>query len=171
MKARQIIYSSTIIVLGFFQSVPAFIMLTSTNILVILLGIIWGILLGIFWSSTIIKPFKYFRIMFKTITKELSKNEVIDLLRGMDAQEVEDNFSVRRVLIDTQACDVFGGDPEDSYPLIPGTYMAFYYKSLVGDPYPFFEKICANLIEDEEKSQLLMNEDGCILIFMLNKYE
>ncbi len=54
MKARQIIYSSTIIVLGFFQSVPAFIMLTSTNILVILLGIIWGILLGIFWSSTII---------------------------------------------------------------------------------------------------------------------
>ena len=26
--------------------------------------------------------------MFKTITKELSKNEVIDLLRGMDAQEV-----------------------------------------------------------------------------------
>lgn len=88
--------------------------------------------------------------MFKTITKELSKNEVIDLLRGMDAQEVEDNFSVRRVLIDTQACDVFGGDPEDSYPLIPGTYMAFYYKSLVGDPYPFFEKVCANLIEDGE---------------------
>ena len=109
--------------------------------------------------------------MFKTLTKELSKNEVIDLLRGMDAQEVEDNFSVRRVLIDTQACDVFGGDPEDSYPLIPGTYMAFYYKSLVGDPYPFFEKICANLIEDEDKCQMLMNEDGCILIFMLNKYE
>lgn len=109
--------------------------------------------------------------MFKTITKELSKNEVIDLLRGMDAQEVEDNFSVRRVLIDTQACDVFGGDSEDSYPLIPGTYMAFYYKSLSGNPYPFFEKICANLIEDEEKCQTLMNEDGCILIFMLNKYE
>ena len=109
--------------------------------------------------------------MFKTITKELSKNEVIDLLRGMDAQEVNDNFSVRRVMIDTQACDVFGGDPDDSYPLIPGTYMAFYYKSLAGSPYPFFEKICANLIEDEEKCQTLMNEDGCILIFMLNKYE
>lgn len=103
--------------------------------------------------------------MFKTITKELSKNEVIDLLRGMDAQEVEDNFSVRRVLIDTQACDVFGGDPEDSYPLIPGTYIAFYYyKSLAGDPYSFFEKVCANLIEDEEKCQTLMNEDGCIKI-------
>lgn len=54
MKARQIIYSSTIIVLGFIQSVPAFVMLASTNILIILLGIIWGILLGIFWSSTII---------------------------------------------------------------------------------------------------------------------
>lgn len=122
-------------------------------------------------GSTIIKPFKYFRIMFKTITKELSKNEIIDILRGMDAQEVEDNFSVRRVLIDTQACDVFGGDPEDSYPLIPGTYMALYYKSIIGDPYPFFEKVCANLIEDEDKCQMLMNEDGCILIFMLNKYE
>ena len=68
--------------------------------------------------------------MFKTLTKELSKNEVIDLLRGMDAQEVNDNFSVRRVLIDTQACDVFGGDPDDSYPLIPGTYMAFYLRVL-----------------------------------------
>ena len=109
--------------------------------------------------------------MFKTITKELSKNEVIDLLRGMDALEVEGNFSVRRVLVDTQACDVFGGYPEDSYPLIPGTYMAVYYKEFFGDPYPFFEKVCANLIEDEEKCQTLMNEDGCILIFMLNKYE
>ena len=52
MKARQIIYSSTIIVLGFIQCVPALIMLASTNIIVILLGIFWGILLGIFWGST-----------------------------------------------------------------------------------------------------------------------
>ena len=52
MTARQIIYSSTIIVLGFIQSVPAFVMLASTNIIVILLGIFWGIVLGIFWSST-----------------------------------------------------------------------------------------------------------------------
>lgn len=109
--------------------------------------------------------------MDRILKQDLSKNEIVDLLRGMDAEEVEGNFSVRRVLIDTQACDVFGGEPEDSYPLIPGTYMAFYYKSLVGSPYPFFEKVCANLIEDEEKCQTLMNEDGCILIFMLNKYE
>ena len=109
--------------------------------------------------------------MFKTITKELSKNEVIDILRGMDAQEIEGNFYVRRVLIDTQACDVFGGYPEDSYPLIPGTYMAVYYNDFLCDPYPFFDKVCANLIEDEEKCQTLMNEDGCIIIFMLNKYE
>lgn len=54
MKARQIIYSSTIIVLGFIQSVPALLCLASTNIAIILLGIFWGILLGIFWSSTII---------------------------------------------------------------------------------------------------------------------
>ena len=52
MKARQIIYASTIIVLGFIQSVPAFVMLASTNIIVILLGIFYGIVLGIFWSST-----------------------------------------------------------------------------------------------------------------------
>ena len=54
MTARQIIYSSTIIVLGFIQSFPALLCLASTNIAIILLGIFWGILLGIFWSSTII---------------------------------------------------------------------------------------------------------------------
>ena len=52
--------------------------------------------------------------MDRILKQDLSKNEVIDLLRGMDAQEVEGNFSVRRVLINTQACDVFGGEPEDS---------------------------------------------------------
>jgi hypothetical protein len=109
--------------------------------------------------------------MDRILKQDLSKNEVIDLLRGMDAQEVEGNFSVRRVLINTQACDVFGGEPEDSYPLIPGTYMALYYKSIVGDPYPLFERICENIINDENKSQTLLNGDGIILIFLLNKYE
>lgn len=109
--------------------------------------------------------------MDRILKQDLSKNEVIDLLRGMDAQEVEGNFSVRRVLINTQACDVFGGEPEDSYPLIPGTYMALYYKSIVGDPYPLFERICENIINDENKSQTLLYGDGIILIFLLNKYE
>lgn len=109
--------------------------------------------------------------MFKTITEELSKDEVINILRGMDAHELGDKFSVRRVLINTQACDVFGGEPEDSYPLIPGTYMALYYNSIAGDPYPFFERICENIINDENKSQTLLNGDGIILIFLLNKYE
>lgn len=109
--------------------------------------------------------------MDRILKQDLSKNEVIDLLRGMDAQEVEGNFSVRRVLINTQVCDVFGGEPEDSYPLIPGTYMALYYKSIVGDPYPLFERICENIINDENKSQTLLNGDGIILIFLLNKYE
>lgn len=109
--------------------------------------------------------------MDRILKQDLSKNEVIDLLRGMDAQEVEGNFSVRRVLINTQACDVFGGEPEASYPLIPGTYMALYYKSIVGDPYPLFERICENIINDENKSQTLLNGDGIILIFLLNKYE
>ena len=65
MTARQIIYSSTIIVLGFIQSVPAFVMLASTNIIVILLGIFWGIVLGIFWSSTIIGRW-YFRELWRS---------------------------------------------------------------------------------------------------------
>lgn len=65
MTARQIIYASTIIVLGFIQSVPALIMLASTNILIILLGIIWGILLGIFWRSTIIGRW-FFREMWRS---------------------------------------------------------------------------------------------------------
>ena len=109
--------------------------------------------------------------MDRILKQDLSKDEMLVLLRGMDAEEVEGNFSVRRVLIDTQACDVFGGEPEDSYPLIPGTYMALYYKSIVGDPYPFFERICENIINDKNKCQSLQNGDGIILIFMLNKYE
>lgn len=109
--------------------------------------------------------------MDRTLSKILSKNEVIDLLRGMDRQEVLGNFSVRRVLIDTQASDVFGGDSEDSYPLTPGTYMAVYYKDFLDDPYPFFDKICANLIDDADKCQSLQNGDGIVLIFKLNKYE
>lgn len=65
MKARQIIYASTIIVLGFFQALPALLCLTSTNIIVILLGIFWGILLGIFWGSTIIGKW-YFRELWRS---------------------------------------------------------------------------------------------------------
>lgn len=49
--------------------------------------------------------------------------------------------------------------------------MALYYKSIAGDPYPFFERICENIINDENKSQTLLNGDGIILIFLLNKYE
>lgn len=65
MKTRQIIYSSTIIVLGFFQSVPAFVMLASTNIIVILLGILYGILLAYIWGST--KKGKwYFRELWRS---------------------------------------------------------------------------------------------------------
>ena len=65
MKARQIIYSSTIIVLGFFQALPALLCLTSTNIIVILLGILYGILLVHIWSST--KKGKwYFRELWRS---------------------------------------------------------------------------------------------------------
>lgn len=64
MTARQIIYSSTIIVLGFFQALPALLCVASTNILIILLGIIWGVLLGKFWSSTIIGKW-YFRELWR----------------------------------------------------------------------------------------------------------
>ena len=55
MSNKQFIYSSAIIVLGFFQTAPAFLMLASTNIAIILLGIFWSVLLASVWSSTIIK--------------------------------------------------------------------------------------------------------------------
>ena len=65
MKARQIIYSSTIIVLGFIQSAPAFIFLASTIILLNVLGIFYGILLAHIWSST--KKGKwYFRELWRS---------------------------------------------------------------------------------------------------------
>lgn len=70
MKARQIIYSSTIIVLGFFQALPALLCLTSTNIAIILLGIFWGILLGIFWSSTIIGKWFFKELWRSTLRLE-----------------------------------------------------------------------------------------------------
>lgn len=54
MRQRQIIYASTIIVLGFFQVLPAFVCLASTIIVLNVLGIFYMILLGTFWSSTII---------------------------------------------------------------------------------------------------------------------
>ena len=49
-----------------------------------------------------------------------------------------------------------------------GTYN---YKDFLDDPYPFFDKICANLIDDADKCQSLQNGDGIVLIFKLNKYE
>nr|DAK94521.1 MAG TPA: hypothetical protein [Caudoviricetes sp.]DAV77714.1 MAG TPA: hypothetical protein [Caudoviricetes sp.] len=65
MKVRQIIYSSTIIVLGFIQSAPAFICLASTIILLNVLGILYGILLVYIWSST--KKGKwYFRELWRS---------------------------------------------------------------------------------------------------------
>lgn len=65
MRARNIIYSSTIIVLGFIQSAPALLCLASTNILIIVLGIFYSIVLGIFWSSTIIGRW-YFRELWRS---------------------------------------------------------------------------------------------------------
>ena len=65
MKVRQIIYSSTIIVLGFIQSAPAFICLASTIILLNVLGILYGILLVYIWSRTE-KGKWYFRELWRS---------------------------------------------------------------------------------------------------------
>ena len=65
MTARQIIYASTIIVLGFIQTSPMFICLASTIILLNVLGILYGILLAYIWSST--KKGKwYFRELWRS---------------------------------------------------------------------------------------------------------
>lgn len=103
--------------------------------------------------------------MYKTITKELSKCELIDIMMGMDCEEdMCTHTSIQRVLCPIQACDEFGGDPEDSRPLLPGTYLAVYHDKMEDEPFPMFAKICANIITDEDKCQMLMNGDGCILI-------
>lgn len=109
--------------------------------------------------------------MYKTITKELSKYELIDIMMGMDCEEdMCTHTSIQRVLCPIQACDEFGGDTEDSRSLLPGTYLAVYHDEMEDEPFPMFAKICANIITDEDKCQMLMNGDGCILIFLLNKY-
>lgn len=65
MKARNIIYSSTIIVLGFIQTSPIFICLASTIILLNVLGILYGILLAYIWGSTIIGRW-FFRELWRS---------------------------------------------------------------------------------------------------------
>lgn len=65
MKQREIIYSSVIILLGFIQVLPSLFMLASTNIAVILLGIIWALTLLVFWDSTIIGRW-YFRELWRS---------------------------------------------------------------------------------------------------------
>lgn len=70
MKARQIIYSSTIIVLGFFQSVPAFMCLASTIILLNVLGVLYGILLVYLWRSTIIGRWFFMELWRSTLRLE-----------------------------------------------------------------------------------------------------
>lgn len=64
MTTRQIIYSSTIIVLGFFQFVPCLLLFSST-IIGIVLGIFYACVLGAFWSSTIIGRW-YFRELWRS---------------------------------------------------------------------------------------------------------
>ena len=64
MKARQIIYASTIIVLGFIQVLPCALILSST-IIGVMLGFFYSCALGIFWSSTIIGKW-FFRELWRS---------------------------------------------------------------------------------------------------------
>lgn len=64
MRQRQIIYASTIIVLGFIQMIPCAMLLGST-IIGIVLGIIYSIALGKFWGSTKIGRW-YFRELWRS---------------------------------------------------------------------------------------------------------
>lgn len=64
MKARQIIYASTIIVLGFIQMLPCALILSST-IIGVMLGFFYICVLGIFWSSTIIGKW-FFRELWRS---------------------------------------------------------------------------------------------------------
>lgn len=64
MKTRQIIYASTIIVLGFIQMLPCALILSST-IIGVVLGFFYSFALGIFWSSTIIGKW-FFRELWRS---------------------------------------------------------------------------------------------------------
>lgn len=64
MRQRQIIYASTIIVLGFIQLAPCLLLLGST-IIAIVLGMFYAVALGIFWSSTIIGRW-FFRELWRS---------------------------------------------------------------------------------------------------------
>lgn len=61
---RQIIYSSTIIVLGTIQALPCVLVFSST-IIACVLGIFYALALGYFWSSTIIGRW-FFRELWRS---------------------------------------------------------------------------------------------------------
>ena len=85
--------------------------------------------------------------MFKTLTKDLNKFELIDVMRGLDFEEdMYEYTSIQRVLSTTQACDEFGGDPEDSRPLLPGIYLEVYHDKLDDEPFPMFAKMCSVIL-------------------------
>lgn len=63
MTNKQIIKSSTIIVLGFFQVCPVF-LLSSSTIIGAVLGLFWLVLLLYIWSSTRIGKW-YFRELWR----------------------------------------------------------------------------------------------------------
>lgn len=64
MRQRQIIYASTIIVLGFIQFIPC-VLLFSSTIIGIVLGMLYACALGYFWSSTIIGRW-FFRELWRS---------------------------------------------------------------------------------------------------------
>ena len=69
MRQRQIIYASTIIVLGFFQFIPCVLLLGST-IIGIVLGFFYSLALGYFWSSTRIGRWFFHELWRSTLRLE-----------------------------------------------------------------------------------------------------
>lgn len=64
MKARQIIYANTIIVLGIIQAIPCMMMFSDT-LFAVALGILYSVCLAYFWSSTIIGK-RFFRELWRS---------------------------------------------------------------------------------------------------------
>ena len=89
MTARQIIYSSAIIVLGFFQFAPCVLLLGST-IIAVALGILYSLALGWFWSSTIIGRW-YFRELWRSTLR----------LENLMSPEVWESWQVRKFCLET----------------------------------------------------------------------
>ena len=101
---------------------------------------------------------------------ELSKVEIIDLINNINIDGISnEQYTLYPLISEKDSVAVFGGEEGTGVTLAPGAYLAVWFReSDLGD-FPRIRDYANNL--DDDKFELVPNEDGKILIFMLGRLE